>query len=51
MLQIFTFTKKKNNFLIAKSINILLSREKKLVCVVCLFNIFLLKNICNNKVE
>lgn len=54
MLQILTFTKVKNNFLIAKSINILLTvcpKKKKLVCVVCLFNIFLLKNICNNKVE
>lgn len=53
MLQILTFTKVKNNFLIAKSINILLTvcPEKKLVCVVCLFNIFLLKNICNKKVE
>lgn len=38
MLQIFTFTKKKNNFLIAKSINILLTvcPEKK----ACLCRVF-----------
>lgn len=36
MLQIFTFTKEKNNFLIAKSINILLMSGKK----ACLCRVF-----------